>query len=266
MRINEAVYDWLESLREEENLTLDQIATAARKYGVNWTAAYVKKIGSSTVSTTLSNLLILVRAVNDLLNETLSLEDMFKGEGKVDLSNATSVSRADLRSMLAGKVVEFNASNSALEAATSAYIQALPTIMGAVSMKIVMSMPKKLRAELNSHAPTLAENRAAKKLGIAPLAFNALCLLKYGRFLEEETAARSGADPTPQKKGRESRNIQEEIDVFVDSLVNDVRQSVDESDADAMLKSFSEGDSESLGLAALEDDNQKAESEGGDGR
>jgi transcriptional regulator with XRE-family HTH domain len=42
--------------------------------------------------------------------------------------------------------------------------------------------------------------------------------------------------------------------------------SSDESDAEAMLKSFSDGDSKSLGLAALHDENQEQESQGGDGR
>lgn len=39
-----------------------------------------------------------------------------------------------------------------------------------------------------------------------------------------------------------------------------------ESDADAMLKSFSEGDTTALGLAAGRDEYKDYESEGGDGR
>lgn len=105
-----------------------------------------------------------------------------------------------------------------------ALLNSIPNIMAKVSEYLVstaLNGPSKIRNEMTHHSPTLSEQRAADKVGITAPAFAAICLLRYGRFLDEETARRAGQNSSPQKRGRETRGVIEEIDLCIDHMIND---------------------------------------------
>ena len=73
-------------------------------------------------------------------------------------------------------------------------------------------------AVLNT-APTLAEQRAAKQLGLTAKGTAALCQLAYNQSLDEEAAQRAGEHATPQKRGRETRIIRSELESLLDYIL-----------------------------------------------
>ena len=60
-------------------------------------------------------------------------------------------------------------------------------------------------------AGSLAEERAAKKLGISIAQLRQLALDLWARSLEEESSRRAGTDSTPQARGRATRVLVDEI-------------------------------------------------------
>jgi len=60
-------------------------------------------------------------------------------------------------------------------------------------------------------AGSLAEERAAKKLGISIGRLRQLALDLWARSLEEESSRRAGTDSTPQARGRVTRVLVDEI-------------------------------------------------------
>jgi hypothetical protein len=62
---------------------------------------------------------------------------------------------------------------------------------------------------------SLAEERAAKKLGISIARLRQLALALWARSLEEESFRRAGLDSTPQARGRVTRVLVDEIRGFM---------------------------------------------------
>ncbi|WEV68747.1 hypothetical protein OZX73_05495 [Bifidobacterium sp. ESL0775] len=226
MRINQAINDWLDQVREANNLTLDQIATESKRYGTSWTTGFVSKINNSNTISEVPNLIILVQTVNSLTGQKLTLADVFPGDGEIELNDEGGhVDRADLRKILTGNEVEIDPALTAddifsfIDRLTEKLYEGIPETMRKVSIYIV-EIGQKVDVTTDGRKPSLAEQRAAKKIGIIPQALMVLCQLVFHRSLDEESAYRAGKNASPQKKGRETRKIIEYLDLYIDNLVN----------------------------------------------
>lgn len=179
----------------------------------------------------LFNMLILVKSLESLTGKPLVLSDLFPGEGEIKLDGGGSISREELRKALNGNHFELlgippkkMSDDPVIQQLNQALLNSIPNIMAKVSEYLVstaLNGPSKIRNEMTHHSPTLSEQRAADKVGITAPAFAAICLLRYGRFLDEETARRAGQNSSPQKRGRETRGVIEEIDLCIDHMIND---------------------------------------------
>ncbi|GAA4705867.1 hypothetical protein GCM10025781_26500 [Kocuria gwangalliensis] len=65
--------------------------------------------------------------------------------------------------------------------------------------------------EDDAYPPSLAEQRAAKKLEIDPAELRHWASELWGRGLEDESARRAGPDSSPQARGRVTRLLVDEI-------------------------------------------------------
>jgi hypothetical protein len=221
MRIQNAIGEYVHECRTTYNLTLDQIATESRRYGSNWNSGSIKKLEGGQVAATLENMLIIARTINSLTNGDISLADMFSDDDSVDLGDRI-VESDEIRRTLNGSSVlfEVSANSDVRSRATEVFMSSMPEIMQQVSTAIIGSLPDDDWGRADAHEPSLAEHRAAKKLGITPVAVAALCLTRYGRFLDDEAARRAGDGASPQKRGRETRGIVEELDLLLEEMMN----------------------------------------------
>lgn len=266
MRMNEIVGDWLQSFRIRQGLTLDQIATASRKYESGWTSAtlsHMEKGGSKADA--LPTLMILLATLNDLTGLELTMVDIFNDYiGNVDIAKGYSTSYENVVSALKDNPVSFSRTNAdtweqmrrelAEEDARladrfpeeAAILEEIATELGNDALEVGLRMyiaPSAAPAFVSldkhgkrrivaNHYPTMAETRLETRLhdaddelfdsfdkrihNIDPntpegLFVAAICDVLYGHSLDEEAAKRAGEGATPQKRGRMTRVLADEI-------------------------------------------------------
>ncbi|MBT1167006.1 helix-turn-helix domain-containing protein [Bifidobacterium simiarum] len=216
MRINEVVGRFLKDYRDEHGLTLENIATASRKYGSGWSAAKIRDIerGGGNADS-LAVMIVLVQALNDLTGDDMALADLFRyADGTwryfpVELTDVATIPSTEMRAILRGDEVQLATTRPlpGIEAVSNLFVE-------------YFGMPpfrdEEERRAAADHVPTFAEQRAAKRIGVNVRAFGAWCIHLYGRSLDEEATARAGDGATPQKRGRCTRGITDEIKTAMD--------------------------------------------------
>lgn len=211
MRINEAVGSFLKRYRAEHGLTLDDVATASRRYGSGWTAAKIRDIEKgSGKADSLTTILLLLASLNDLRKQHdlagLTISDIFKDLQEVSIAESASLTAAQLMRALSGKEVQLNekldsADQSILNLATSNEFQ----------------HERDLLEFFATHIPTATEERAAKKIGVSARLYAYLCFASYGHTLDEEIERVAGENASPQKRGSATRSITEETSEWLES-------------------------------------------------
>ena len=217
----------LKEIRHERGLTLDDIATASQHFGTNWTSATISSMerGGSNIAR-LDVLMILTEAVTFTDDNgdvaPMTLADWFSIWGKEDGHDVVIAENDDI-----SLNDELSTSRNNVAAALEGQPPTLFPLIGtkeqreelhrAVDMKGTTStdtenrphIPDRLRG--NAHVATLSEQRAAIKFGLSPELFACVVKMRYGHYLDEEVAKRAGADASPQKRGRVTRKIFEEL-------------------------------------------------------
>lgn len=180
MKINDIVASWLRSYRAERGLTLDQIATASHKYESGWTSATLSHMESGgSKADSLETLLILLATLNDLNRDDLRLSDIFIDCDAVEVGDGFEVDEDGFFNALGGRPVDI--------ADPFEHGQLIPLYV------------------------TLAETRLANRSGVDSEALHEACMNLYGHSLDEEAAKRAGEGATPQKRGRMTRVLADEI-------------------------------------------------------
>lgn len=180
MKINDIVASWLRSYRAERGLTLDQIATASHKYESGWTSATLSHMESGgSKADSLETLLILLATLNDLNRDDLRLSDIFIDCDAVEVGDGFEVDEDGFFNALGGRPVDI--------ADPFEHARLIPLYA------------------------TLAETRLANRSGVDSEALHEACMNLYGHSLDEEAAKRAGDGATPQKRGRVTRVLADEI-------------------------------------------------------
>lgn len=180
MKINDIVASWLRSYRAERGLTLDQIATASHKYESGWTSATLSHMESGgSKADSLETLLILLATLNDLNRDDLRLSDIFIDCDAVEVGDGFEVDEDGFFNALGGRPVDI--------ADPFEHARLIPLYA------------------------TLAETRLANRSGVDSEALHEACMNLYGHSLDEEAAKRAGEGATPQKRGRMTRVLADEI-------------------------------------------------------
>ena len=217
----------LKEIRHERGLTLDDIATASQHFGTNWTSATISSMerGGSNIAR-LDVLMILTEAVTFTDDNgdvaPMTLVDWFSIWGEED-GQYVVIAENDTISLNDELSTSRNNVAAALEGQPPTLFPLIGTkeqreeLHRAVDMKGTTStdtenrphIPDRLRG--NAHVATLSEQRAAIKFGLSPELFACVVKMRYGHYLDEEVAKRAGADASPQKRGRVTRKIFEEL-------------------------------------------------------
>lgn len=229
-----AVGAFVSQVRREHGLTLDQIARAARSYGASWSASSVSNIERGQASLTLPTLLLLALALGDLLEQPLTLSALL---GDVEVLTLVSggqypVERSWVDGVLKGAEVtrssvgrvdaeddqeadeEFEAEvllNTRERRGREATRAERDDQVAQLLDQSQMPPESASRNPSKGDAGSLAEERAAKKLGISIAQLRRLAVDLWARSLEEESSRRAGRDSTPQARGRVSRVLVDEI-------------------------------------------------------
>ena len=235
--ISTAVGAFVSQVRREHGLTLDQIARAARSYGASWSASSVSNIERGQASLTLPTLLLLALALGDLLEEPLTLSALL---GEVEVLTLASggqhpVKRSWVDGVLKGAEVTMSSvdrvdrvdtedDHEVDEGFEDEVLRRMRETRGREATRAERAdqvahlldqsqMPPEsaTRNPARGDAGSLAEERAAKKLGISLDRLRQLAVGLWARSLEEESSRRAGPDSTPQARGRVTRVLVDEL-------------------------------------------------------
>lgn len=229
MRISKAVGLVLNKFRRDHGFTLDDIATASRRYGSGWIAANVRNIeNGGGKADSLPVLILLVQTMNDLTNGDMTLAEFFHliqvsaGVDAIRITDSVAVRTVDVCAMLSNAyfvlVPDVTSGDPGRRGEIDEDARILDWYIGTQGGKV--------QKRATDHVPTAAERRAAKKIGITAHMFSAWCLILYGRFLDEIVLEKAGAGSSPQKRGRVTRLVVKEVKVFIDDVVLRYRENV----------------------------------------
>lgn len=229
MALNSNISAYLKRFREEHHLTYDQIADAARQYGARWVSATILSMEhGARMADSLSNMLILASSLNDLLEKDgqprsvtlLDLIEPTEDQTFYDLGRPQDDADADFESVreaLSGQPVTLTTKLFGFDISIK---RERPIQVGEPHFEYRADEEGYIsRGDIvSNHMPTIAEKRAAERLDIQPYDVAAFCAVRYGGTLEDESYRRAGQESTPQKRGRVTRTIVNEIRETLEAL------------------------------------------------
>lgn len=224
--------------RKKHSLTLDMVASAGRGFGATWNTASIRNIEMGKFSPTIQNLLLLALALGHLSGTALRLDDLLGDAEAFDtptLGPDGRASREWVKGALSGSPIEGERPASAaaghqtrspahenvailkqsydnlveLGASEASIAEARELLFGA---RVDASQePPELDPEPEPGPPTLAEERAAKRLGISVRELQAVAFELWGQGLDAEALERAGDGSSPQRRGIETRRLLAEV-------------------------------------------------------
>lgn len=213
-----AVGRFLARCRRDHGLTLDQIAQAAREYGASWSPSSVRNIERGEASLPVPTLIMLTLAINDLTHQNLRLADLLGDMQKISLTpEARPLRRSWFDAVLTGKSLTLGADDYA-DGGPQDEESASPHSEPSVEEQWQDIREKERidalseEADLPFSVPTVAERRGAKKLSMEPGELQAWARRLWNRPLEVESLRRAGTDSSPQRRGRMTRFLLDEIE------------------------------------------------------
>ena len=232
----DAVGAFLRGYRQTHRITLDSIAQVSREFGATWSLSSVQAIDGGKAAPTLPTLLTLALVLGRLSGEPLRLADLL---GSTELLDRPYVDRPDqpvrrtwVARALSGERVELTEADfehaherpvgewdddleleRAIAQRGSGPMTAEERHARVDALWDAMNEPPEPGEYRSPRRPrvSLAESRAAKKLGMRPLELQRRAIQMWGRPLEVEALSRAGANSTPQARGRVSRLLVDEI-------------------------------------------------------
>jgi transcriptional regulator with XRE-family HTH domain len=234
MTYAEAVGGFLRAFRHEHGITMEAVAQASREFGGTWSLSSVQAIEGGRAAPTLPTLLTLALVLGRLSGESVRLVDLLGSAEFFDrpyvLRSDQPVRRTWVERALSGAPVELLAEDHArvaspveedwdeeleLEALRlhSASTDAAQSHDRVDAMWDAMNQPPESATSVRKARPrvSLAESRAAKKIGVPPLALQQHAVRLWGHSLEVEAQQRAGAESSAQARGRVTRVLVDEI-------------------------------------------------------
>ncbi len=93
------------ALRLAADKSLEDVATAARSYGLRWSTGSVGDFEGGRATASLKTLLVVLAVLSDVTGRELKLADLYAGNGSVEITDNLTIKLSELRDMLAGAPV-----------------------------------------------------------------------------------------------------------------------------------------------------------------
>lgn len=232
--IAQAIGDTVALIREEHELTLDQVARASRTYGATWSASSVRNIEMGKAATSLPNLLSLALALGDLTHSELSIADLlgnaecfaipsWQGEYPVKREAILRILgnepvRLDFAEDFVGSQAVLSSAIVELLNAASEFKVRTADTLGFHKSEVPKDMHPARMGEILERPVSLAEERAAEKLKVWTGQVQIWAESLWNQSLEEEAAERAAAHAhefhkqvSPQIRGAMTRKLIKEM-------------------------------------------------------
>lgn len=215
MSLSEAAGRGAREIRLRAGATLEDVAKAARHYGLKWTANKVNAFEAGGVSASLSTLYALAAALNHVTEQDVTLADLFIGSGKVVVNDRVTVPLSKVRAAITGAPVEVT-----LRQLTGEYERAVAAAEE-IRAREESWPPALQRITHGAYRAVLAEFsdsdlRMARTLGVDRSTGAAAMWAVWGKTFVARRDELAGVDANAQKRGRIARELKAELKKVLD--------------------------------------------------
>lgn len=196
----------VKALRDQEGLTLDQVAMQSRAYGAKWTAQRIKGMESGRAAVTMPTLLTLAWTFSALVDYEVRVADLLRTSGEVEINDGFTVAGAVIRRAIDGTEAEHQPRDLPDRAAHRGHTRRYRL----TPAEETGSGDALLDAGLEAYTG-LADQRTAQRLGIPVSRLAGMSYRKWGRVFSKEVESRAGASASPQRKGHVTRALEAEL-------------------------------------------------------
>ncbi|MGO3067515.1 helix-turn-helix domain-containing protein [Corynebacterium casei] len=195
--------------------TLDDVAAYGRKFGATWSSGSVSAIERGNFKVTIETLIFLAFALDQVrgaetVGDGLTIRDLLDSDELIDFgANTIRTTTSDLMKFLSGQPSGHVLN---MEHAMDLFSEQLKDWVGEMDE---MNLPTNLASfhigVEEGGTETRTDIRLAKKIGIHPYELRSWAIELWGKNFESRRDEVAGKDATPQKKGRVSRQLLNEI-------------------------------------------------------
>ncbi|WP_144836298.1 helix-turn-helix domain-containing protein [Kocuria rosea] len=203
--------DHIRALRQAHDLTLDDIATAGKRFGAKWSPSRVRRMELGEGSITVETLLLLALALSTTTKARVTPSDLLQTNLTVELTPPLELNNEELQDVLLGRFT--NPDDYALDTNDEHLMSAIRKSLATIDVFIdVLGEDVTRETVKNGWAQYgLADQRASKKLGVSDTTLLAWSIKLWGHPLSVEAEHRAGDDATPQAKGHHTRALIQEL-------------------------------------------------------
>ncbi|WZH38751.1 MAG: hypothetical protein PIR02_08770 [Microbacterium enclense] len=180
-----AIGQFVRRYRAEHNVRRDALARAGTALGMTWGTTSIENIEAGRFAPTLPTLFALCTALSSSSGALsgagqIKLPDLFDGTERLTLSDGFTVS-------------------------TERFLHFIGSDEAAPALGEFIDEWARLAADRDPVTPTLAERRAAKRLGVKVDVLRQVSFAIWGESLESVVSASVGSDASAQARGHETR-------------------------------------------------------------
>lgn len=214
----------MRALREEHDKRQDEVASAARRWGLRWTQATVAAVETGRRDLSLGELLLLPLVLSFGLPTSVELPDLFSGRERLELAPGCFINAENVRAVLAGDALKLPPKAIDVEwvkQAAASLRRALEGVTDEVDdrvRQVQQFWPEVKFSELEAaerDAGQLAERRAAQRLGVEPLVLAAAARHQWGRGFtaerDDRLASEGGSSSLTARRGHITRAMTDEL-------------------------------------------------------
>lgn len=215
-RIQEVVGANLRDIREQFGITLSDVARGARDFGTPWSTGRVGDLESARGAVTVEAVIVLALTLSELSQHEISPTALLTPEGAVRIGGKASgdVPPLDLtaeafRAVINGQKFSISVGDMTEEGQD----RARDAMLSGIHRSTAVFGPGVTAGQIREarKAWSLADERAARKLGLGKETFMGQCIRVWGHLLSVEVEARSDPEDSPQKRGRVTRVLMDEL-------------------------------------------------------
>lgn len=195
--------------------TLEEVATFGRSLGAKWSSGSVSAIERGDFKATIETLALLALALDRLEPEgktmrgTITVRDLLQTDHLIALGETHRSSTEHLLQFLggapSGSVFDTQHFRSIVDQSLRAAADQIK------SLNLPNDMPVSQITEMEQHPMSSTEERLAKKISVDVLELRYWAFHLWGLPFEAHRDEVAGIDSTPQKKGRVTRQLLEEV-------------------------------------------------------
>lgn len=198
----------MRSIRQAAGITLDDFARWMRGAGYRWTTSRVVELESGEVAATLGTLAGVSSALSGLSGHPVVLVDLLPDSGRIEIARGVVVDVRAMRAWLGGRpwlVIESDAHDERVAQDARRYWSQLDEAKHLRGRRF-----DEHRVVAMMDQATLADERAAKRLGMSLPALMTVALELWDESLSDARDRRAGEGASPQALGRVTRNLEDE--------------------------------------------------------